>query len=128
MILRINSDEDEGISVETLLDCTSAEFLDRHGRPSGKLSFFVSGNLRTKRPLESAQIVEEVAFGDFLVRQYETATIEVLLNGHVVKTAKPELRKIAAEISVDLLNGNGNAKNTRSLGADIIKVLKSRNR
>jgi hypothetical protein len=40
--------------------------------------------------------------------------------------AKPALRSIAAKVGVDLLNGNGNAKNTRQLGADIIRVLKDR--
>ena len=53
-------------------------------------------------------------------------TIQVLLSGDLQQIAKPHLRKIAAEIGVNLLNRNSQPKNTRQLGSDIIDALQER--
>lgn len=123
MVLRVNVDEEEGVSVETLLDCSASEFLEKHGKDSGKHVFGTSTGSRPRQSIENLQISDEASLGDHLVRQFENGTIQVLISGDLQQMAKPHLREIAAEIGVDLLNSNSRPKNTRQLGADIIKVL-----
>ena len=60
---------------------------------------------------------------DLTIKQYENGTIEVLTNGIPEAMAKPALRKLCTELGITLLNGNGNAKNTQTLGADVISKL-----
>ncbi|MGH1412848.1 MAG: DUF6998 domain-containing protein [Pelagimonas sp.] len=127
MVLRVNVDEEDGVSVETLLDCSAAEFLEKHGKDSGKHVFGTSAGSRPKQSLDNLQVSDEARWGDHLVRQFENGTIQVLISGNLQQMAKPHLREIAAEIGVDLLNSNSRAKNTRQLGADIIKVLQVKN-
>lgn len=123
MVLRVNVDEEDGVSVETLLDCLAAEFLEKHGKDNGKHVFGTSVGSKPRRSLENLQISDEASWGDRLVQQYENGTIQVLISGELQQMAKPHLREIAANIGVDLLNGSSRNKNTRQLGADIIKVL-----
>lgn len=59
--------------------------------------------------------------------QYTNNTIHVYLNGDYVGEGnnRENLRKIAQSININIHNGNGNAKNTRTLGNDIIRFLKA---
>ena len=123
MVLRVNVDEEDGVSVETLLDCSAQEFLEKHGSSNGKHVFATQGEKRPLQSLDKLKVSNEASFGDYLVRQYENGTIQVQKSDELQQMAKPHLREIAAEIGVDLLNSNSKAKNTRQLGADIIKVL-----
>lgn len=122
-MFRVNVDDEEGVSVETLLDCSATEFLRNHGKDTGKHVFSTTGRTRVKQSLDNLQITNEANWGDDLVRQYENGTIKVLIEGEQQDQSKPHLRSIAAEIGVDLLNSNAGEKNTRQLGANIIKVL-----
>ncbi len=123
MVLRVNVDEEDGVSVITLLDCSAQEFLEKYGKSKGKYIFGTQGEKRPQHSLDNLKISNEATYGDYLVRQYENYTIQVHKYGELQDVAKPHLRNIAAEIGVDLLNSNSNPKNTRSLGADIIKTL-----
>lgn len=123
MVLRVNVDEEDGVSVETLLDCSAQEFLAKYDKSNRKYTFGTQGEKRPLRSLDNLTISNEAIFGNYLVRQYENGTIQVLISDELQQVAKPHLRKIAAEIGVDLLNSNSKAKNTRQLGADIIKTL-----
>ena len=123
MVFRVNVDDEDGVSVETLLDCSAKEFLEKYGKSNGKHVFGTHGEKRPLQSLDNLAISNEATFGDYLVRQYENGTVQVLKSDELQQMAKPHLREIAAEISVDLLNSNSKAKNTRQLGADIIKVL-----
>ncbi len=125
MIPRVNVDDEEGVSVETLLDCSAADFLERFGKDSGKHVFSVSSGSRPRKSLDNLQISDEATFGNHLIRQYENGMIEALLEGKVQSITKPHLRTIAAKIGVDLLNSNSNTKNVRQLGANIIKALRA---
>ncbi|WP_395447563.1 DUF6998 domain-containing protein [Aminobacter sp. UC22_36] len=126
MVLRVNTDDENGISVETLLDCSSVEFATRSRDSGGRLMFGVSTRPRPVRPLDGLQISSEASFEQFVIRQYENGTISVLATNEVQPVAKPLLRQIAAVLGVDLLNGSSQPKNTRQLGADIIKTLNAR--
>ena len=71
----------------------------------------------------TTRIVNEVAYGDYVVRQRESGTIEVELDGVSVPQARPVLRDLAQRLNITLLNGRGNEQNTRQLGAQIIKAI-----
>jgi hypothetical protein len=123
MVLRVNVDDEDGVSVETLLDCSAVEFLENYGKDTGKHIFGTSAWSRPKQSLDNLQISDEAAFENYVIRQYENGTILALLDGAVQPVTKPHLRTIAAKIGVDLLNSNSNTKNVRQLGANIIKAL-----
>lgn len=123
MILRVNIDEEEGVSVETLIDQTADDFLRRTTTATGQFTYRVGASKSPTQPLEELRVTGEASFNNRLVRQYENGTIVVLIGGEVQPVAKPLLREIATSINVDLLNGSGGTKNTRQLGADIIKTL-----
>ena len=122
MVLRVNIDEEEGVSVETLLDCPAADFAER----GGTLTFGTGTGTRPRRPVEDLRIVAEATLPPHRVMQYENGTILVAVDGVVQPVAKPLLRLVAAEIGVDLLSGTGRVKTTRQLGADIVRSLNVR--
>ena len=105
MVLRVNIDDENGVSVEELLDCTAAEFVDGHDGNLDRLVYRVAQKQKV-RPLEGLKIAEEAAFENMTIRQYENGTIAVLVDGSAQPVAKPHLREIAAKIGVDLLNGS----------------------
>ncbi|WP_224701587.1 DUF6998 domain-containing protein [Devosia aquimaris] len=123
MVLRVNIDDDNGVSVETLLDNSAAEAMTLCRDLGDRLSFGIQTRSRPIKPLEDLKVSAEAQFENLLVRQYENGTITVLVEGQAQAVAKPFLRKIAASVGVDLLNGNSQPKNTRQLGADIIKTI-----
>lgn len=66
-------------------------------------------------------------YGNVEIRELQTGTIEVLVNGIAV-TAMPELRKIASKLNIGVLNGAGNPYNTRQLGTLVLTTLAARNK
>lgn len=122
MVLRVNIDEEAGVSVEEILDCSSTDFLERHSGSADRLVFRIS-QPRKVRPVEGLAISDEAAYEQTVVRQYENGTIKVLIGDEPQAVSKPALREIAARIGVDLLNASSQPKNTRQLGADIIRSL-----
>lgn len=69
------------------------------------------------------ETVKEVIYKGYLIREIETGSIEVSLNGEPIVPAKPILREIAIELKIDLYNSNGNHLTTRQLGSQIIKNI-----
>src|SRR5262249_18271332 len=78
--------------------------------------------------LDESSIIGDVRIGPRRVIQYENGTIAVIGRGARRPVVKPVLRDIAAELRIDLLNGNGNPMNTRQLGAAIIAAVAGENR
>ena len=70
-------------------------------------------------------IAAEVKFKNYRIQQYISGTIKVLIGDECMSPTIPHLREIAQKINVNSLNGNENPKNTRTLGADVIKELNS---
>jgi len=126
MVLRVNVDDEAGLSVETLLDCSAEQYLKDYGDNPNVLRYRIASKPREVRPVESLSVISEAHYKNLLVRQYENGTITVLMDEVVQPMAKPLLREIAAEVGVDLLNSNSQPKNTRQLGADVIKNLQAR--
>jgi len=122
IILRINTDE---MQIETLLNDTIANTIelmtptDANGKRCISLSKLTnSKKIRTDIPTATTS-----HYGAYTVTALENATILVFVNGEPVSPAKPVLRKLAAELGVELLNSNGNAHNTRQLGSLVMAAM-----
>jgi hypothetical protein len=64
---------------------------------------------------------------DFDIVRYESGAIRIVRDGIIQPVVvKNELRPIAAEVGVDVLNSRGAVKHTQVLGADIIRALNAR--
>lgn len=74
-------------------------------------------------PLENLNVTDQAEYGEYMIQQYENGTIEVLKHGERQPVAKMHLRVIAAEIGIDTFYEENKEKNTRLLGAHIIKKL-----
>jgi len=67
---------------------------------------------------------QEVTYGDFIVRQSDSGTIEVLRNGVIEKPAMPVLKELAGTLGVSTFTSNGTPMNTRRLGRKVIKSVR----
>lgn len=130
--------EDDAVSIEEILDCPAEEIRKRGVNGDGTYTVPISGwraeesteqALNTGRQrlsvpeLKRLKETGSASFKSHRIVQYENGSILVETDGMVQEVAKPILRDIAKQVGVDILNGSGNMKNTRSLGADIIKIL-----
>lgn len=129
MILRLNNDKDEGISIETILDCDIDKYKSVSTYSQRKNEYYIGMPAENSpvRPVEDLEISSEVTFENYRIRQYENGTIKVFIDDNIQSTARKYLQEISSKIGIEIVNSNGNTKNTRSLGADIIKTLKARN-
>ena len=122
IILRINTEERE---IETLLDAPIAKAKELMGpEAGGKRSIPLSRLVPKPSKLGTAKTVSEVRHGGYTIRELENGSIEADVDGKPVVPVKPVLRELAAELSVGLLNENGNPHNTRQLGSLIMKSVK----
>ena len=123
MVFYLNTEE---MQIETLLDASIAEaqslltaYGSKQNLPLGKLR----GSRSSSRPLEEQKVKTETTHGDYVIREFESGKVIVLKDDMLESPAKPILRTIAKELGISVLNSNGNAMNTQSLGARIIKEL-----
>jgi len=127
MIFRVNVDDETGISVEELLD-EPADTARTKMRISGDRYIYPISQRapREARPVEELRVTARARYADMEVVQYESGTIRILRDEVAQPVVKDVLRPIAAELGVDLLNSRGGTKNTRTLGADVIRALNVR--
>lgn len=71
----------------------------------------------------TTRVVEEVSYGEYVIRQRENGTIEVEQNGNVVQPVKSTLRELANRLNVASQNAKGGDMNTRQLGAQVIRAI-----
>lgn len=83
-------------------------------------------NVSTIEEIQSQKEVKSARFGSRRTIQYESLSVLVEDNGTPEAVTLPVLRDIACRIGVDVLNGAGNPKNTRTLGANVIDELLGR--
>lgn len=127
MVLRVNVDDDKGVSVEELLDAPATDALELMREQGGKLVYPISRGTREARPAESLEITDRAPYSDFEIVRYESGAIRVWRDGKEQPTVvKGLLRSVAAEVGVDLFNSKGGSKNTQQLGADVIRALNYR--
>ncbi|RJE80019.1 hypothetical protein [Paracoccus sp. JM45] len=126
MILQIVLDENEP-SIREVLNCSTDELIpmlrDVNGSTYLPVNKILKPAERQSTPLEQMKEVASALWSSFQVTQLENGSIIVRDDGHLLPQAKPVLRDIARQIGVNPMNSMGNAKNTRSLGSDIIKAL-----
>ena len=123
IVLRINVEDGE-VSIEELLDCSAEDARRTLRQSAGKLVFPISAPGRTMRSTEDLRVTAFAKHGSHVIQQYENGVILVVTEGVRADPVMPVLRSIAGEIGVDPLNGSGNPKNTRQLGADIVRLLR----
>jgi hypothetical protein len=124
IILKINIEE---MQIEILLNSSlgEAEVLMSKETAQGKLNIPLSKFVRKTRPKEDLITLNNAEYKGTIINELETGTIEVLIDGKSV-SAMPELKRIATELNVSILNGVGNPYNTRQLGSVILKALAAR--
>ena len=128
MVLRVNVDEERGISVEELLD-EPADLAKTRMKINGlKYSYSIAqSKVREQRPVEELRITARASYSDFDIVRYESGAIRVLRGGTVQPVVvKDVLRPIAAEVGVEVLNQKGDVKNTQTLGTDVIRAINAR--
>lgn len=105
MVLRVDTEE---MQVETLLDKPLAEAKEMLA-PNGAGGWTLSLSKLNKRarPQSLQQPVNEVTYGEYLLRDLEGGTIEISLAGQIQSPTKPILRELAARLNVSLVNSNG---------------------
>ena len=123
IILRVNTEE---MQIETLLNAPKDEAVKLMGNPNsqGKIVISLSKLIRPEKSPSDMKEVKSVSYGRHLVRELENGSIEVYLADALVSPSKPELRKLASELNISIMNGNGNPFNTRQLGSMIIKAIR----
>ncbi|MDE3240567.1 MAG: hypothetical protein KGN33_16520 [Paracoccaceae bacterium] len=124
MVLRINVDEQEA-SIEELLDCAATEAQAMVHAAGGKYQWSVPARKPPTVNVEDLVAISEATYDGNTITQLENGTIIVARDGEQQTPALPTLRKIASRIGVDILNVAGNPKNTRTLGADVIRALQA---
>ncbi|QXI65990.1 hypothetical protein CP157_03782 (plasmid) [Paracoccus marcusii] len=126
MVLQILIEEGEP-SIREALDC-SVEELRPMLRDVGGQLYLPVNRIRAAtealpRNLADLQVVASANWRNLQILRLENGTILVKDEGGTLPQALPVLRQIARDLNVDVLNLMGNPKNTRTLGADIIKSL-----
>ena len=121
IVLRVNTEE---MQIETLLNAPLAEAIGLMAKDSGgKRTLLLSKLLKNPGPQSHLKSVKTVSFQGYVIRELETGTIEVEQDGTMLLPVKPALRQLAIQLNIGLLNSNGNARNTRQLGSQIIKSI-----
>ena len=121
IFLRINTEE---MQIETLLDVSKDKIQDIAQVIDGKRTFSL-GQIVTKPSTQKIKTIKEVSYQDYTLRELETGSIELELDGEKLNPVKPILLRFANELNLSTLNSNGNLLNTRQLGSQIIRHLQS---
>lgn len=126
IVLRINMDDDAGLSIETIHDLSIEETRVLAETSKGALRVALAAGPRVPVRLDALRVTDRASFGPHELSRYENGTVVVRRDGQEVAPAKPVLREIAAAVGVDILNGAGGMKNTRTLGQHVIQAVNAR--
>lgn len=88
-----------------------------------KQAISMSKVISKKKTKKDDTITDIAEYDAFRIERSENGTILLKKNSETITPTRPALRKIAQALGVDINNGNGNEKNTRTLGWDIIKQI-----
>lgn len=123
IVLRINTEE---MQIETLLNATKDEaraLMTKGSDSDARLSISLSKLISIPVVRSDIPVIKSVERENHTIQEFENGTIEVLENGVPISPTKPILRKMALELGVSIVNGNGNPLTTRQLGSAVIKSL-----
>lgn len=127
IILRVNVDPEEGISIEELLDKSASEARALCREGDGVFQFRPASH-RPRRGEGSVtadlRITSRAAYGEDEIVRYENGAVRILRGG-VVQDIKVKgfLRPIAAKLGVPIESEAGYPFNTQQLGASVIRAL-----
>lgn len=120
IVLRINVDDDTGISIEELLDA-----------PRDEAPLIRSDGLilytRTNKVMEKGaplRVTDQVNWNGIQIRRYENGQITLDRAGQQLLPAKLYLREIAQQVGVAVEADNGRVKTTHQLGSHVIKAIR----
>ena len=124
IVLRLNVDDDHGVSIEELLDAPVLEARPMLG-PAGpnKLRFAVSRRGPRADIALTQAMTGEAVFEGITIQRYESGHIRLPRNGEVLLPAKPVLRDIAIQLGVSLEAENGRIRTTHELGSHVLRQL-----
>ena len=122
LILRIDVDEGEASIVE-VFDGSNADLVARCKDIGSEYRFIFKKAPAAKRTLDDLKVTASAQHENRTIIQLENGTIVVESGGVKQPVAKPILREICEKLGISLLNSNGNRRNTRQLGAEIIATL-----
>lgn len=126
MVFRLN---EEKMEIETLLDTSRDEvrsilsWTDENKKCYLQLNKLL--NPETKEVLRELQVIKEVNYQNYQIKELENGTIQVFCDGKLEPVTKPVLRKIAKDIAVSSINSQGNPYNTRQLGSLVVNQILS---
>jgi len=127
IILRVNVDTEEGISIEELLDKPAHEMRALCSETNGKIRYVLPRQQPSPPEGEAPAgllVIARTAYKEYEICRYENGAIRILLNGVEQKmNVKGFLRPIAAEIGVPTDLDTGLRINTQQLGWAIIRKL-----
>ena len=121
LILRIDIDEGEAAIVE-VFDGGKADLIAQCKDLGARYQYVFKKN-HAKRSFDELKVTAQAQRGDRKIMQLENGTIVVEVGGVKQGVVKPVLRAICEDVGVSLLNANGNKRNTRQLGAEVIAAL-----
>lgn len=111
MVLRVNIDDEKGVSVEELLDIAAHDAQTLMRSRDSKFIYSIFRGNREERPVEDLEITGSASYADLKIVQYESGAIRICRNGEVQPVVVKEvLRPIAIEVGVDLFNSKGGLK------------------
>lgn len=124
VVVRINIEE---MQVERVYDePASAARAAMTGRDGGKLLLTVRGPAPPAADAKPLAVAREALHNGSKIVELENGSIQVWTYGQLVEPTKPALRELAKSVGVGLINGNGNAYNTRALGSRLLDALHER--
>lgn len=130
IILRVNVDKEEGISIEELLDKPAHEARGLCSESNGKIRFVIAKQQPPPPEGEVAGgllVTARATYGELEICRYENGAIRVLRDGVEQKmNVKGFLRPIAVELGVRTDRDSGLRINTQQLGWAVIRALNDR--
>jgi hypothetical protein len=123
IVLRLNVDDDSGLSIEELLDLPLQEALTRLGPAGDKLRFYTRTPRLGVNPSSALRVTDQATLENTLIQRFENGHIRVERDGTPVLPAKPELRRIAAQTGVAIETETGRVRTTQELGSLVIRAL-----
>ncbi|KQU94662.1 hypothetical protein ASD00_22440 [Ensifer sp. Root31] len=127
MVLRVNIEDEKGVSVEELLDTSAHDAQQLMRSQGGKLVYPIARGIREERPVDDLEVTARASYADLEIVQYESGAIRIRRDGEDQPVVVKELlRSIATEVGVDLFNSKGGLKNTQALGIDVIRAVHAR--
>jgi len=128
IILRVNVDADEGISIQELMDKPAHEARGLCSESNGKIRYVFQ---RQQPPPPEGEapggllVTATATYGEHEICRYENGAIRILRNGVEQKmNVKAFLRPIAVELGVRTDRDTGLRINTQQLGWAVIRALK----